>query len=316
MMFEIGVVRQEAAALTMAAAAVIALLIGALRARKAGIAPRRVVLCTLLLPLAMCFCARLLYGLITLPVTLPEDRAQALFAFWRSGYSVYGGILGMLLVLLPLGGQKRLQLTDAYAPALMLLIAAFRVSEGFCGQGYGEYWYEEEIFFCRFPFMMFDADYECWAWALFMAEALLALVLFVVLMLKRRRSDGMLWGLGLYAAVQLLLESLRRDEYLRWGFVRSEEVLSAACVLAVLIAYALLTKAKSDRRKAVAFCIFVVLTVFCTLLEFATEKRIPFLRFLEVDGCYLCMAAACVLLCADVLWMRTLCPVSQIGEES
>mgnify|MGYP000084330819 FL=1 len=52
--------------------------------------------------------------------------------------------------------------------------------------------------------------------------------------------------------------------------------------------------------------LFGVLVAFCILLEFATEGRIPFLRFLDVEGCYGCMVAACVGLMGCVLWMRSL----------
>ena len=46
-----------------------------------------------------------------------------------------------------------------------------RLAEGCMGQGYGEYWYGEEGFLTRLPFMTYDPYYECWGWALFMAGA-------------------------------------------------------------------------------------------------------------------------------------------------
>ena len=54
------------------------------------------------------------------------------------------------------------------------------------------------------------------------------------------------------------------------------------------------------------FVLFVAMVVFCLLLEFATEGRIPFLVFLDVWHCYALMAAACVINAACVLWMRRL----------
>ena len=67
---------------------------------------------------------------------------------------LYGGLVGCLLALWCCGGQRALRLMDAYAPSMALMIAAFRLAEGFGGQGYGEYVYEES-FFCRIHGLQF-----------------------------------------------------------------------------------------------------------------------------------------------------------------
>ena len=119
-------------------------------------------------------------------------------------------------------------------------------------------------------------------------------------------GDGMLLFFGLYAAAQVVLESLRRDEFLRWGFIRSEELLSAVVILMVLILYWVHSGGAKAVQKAVCMALFVAMVVFCLLLEFATEGRIPFLVFLDVWHCYALMAVACVINAACVLWMRRL----------
>lgn len=172
---------------------------------------------------------------------------------------------------------------------------------------------------CRFPFMVYDPYYEAWGWALFVLEALIALVLFAVLLRKKTawNGDGALLLLGLYASAQIVLESLRRDEFLRWGFVRVEEVASAVIVLAVLVAYCVKSGRGRRLSKAVCFGVFGAMTVLCVLLEFATEGRIPFLTFLDVNGCYLMMAGACAVMGGCVLGMRRLCAarLAALGKE-
>ncbi len=88
--------------------------------------------------------------------------------------------------------------------------------------------------------------------------------------------------------------------------MRVEEVASAALVLIVLLCYHLRAGGGKRLSKALCFGSYALLITFCLLLEFATEGRIPFLEFLDVDACYLAMAGACVLLGGCVLWMRRL----------
>ena len=305
MIFEIGVPNPLLTTITLLAGAAIALLIGWLRGQKAGYSPKHLALCTLLLPLFTAFCSHLCYCLVSIPDVLYSYPASFWFTFWQNGQMFYGGILGALIALWLIGGRQCLRLMDAYAPSMALMIAFARIAEGFSGQGYGEYWYEESTAFCRFPFMVYDPYYESWGWALFMAGAVIAAVLFILLMRRKAAfpGDQTLTLLGLYAAAQIVLESLRRDEFLRWGFVRVEELLSAVVILVVLILYWVHSGKGRAVAKSVVVAVFVAMVVFCLLLEFATEGRIPFL-LLEVWQCYALMAAACVVDAICVLRMR------------
>ncbi len=299
MIFEIGVQNTFHSGLTLLIGAALALALGWLRGQKAGIPKKKLALTTVLAPVLTAVCSHLGYCLVSLPDVL---------YVWRFGQLFYGGILGFVMALAIAGGQERFRLMDAYAPSAAVMIAFARIAEGFGGQGYGEYWYGESAFFCRFPFMVYDPYYESWAWALFVAGAAIAIALFVLLY---RRSpafagDSMLTLIGLYAAAQVVLESLRRDEFLRWGFVRVEEVFSAAVILTVLILYWVHSGKAQTVQKAICMALFVSMVVFCLLLEFATEGRIPFLVFLDVWHCYALMAVACAVNAGCVLWMRRL----------
>lgn len=306
-MFAIGQENAPLCAAVLLAGGALALALGALRCRRAGVPMRGIALATALLALLTPFGAHLLYCLVDLESALYGHSVGYLFAFWRRGGMVYGGMAGAALALCVAGGRQRARLFEGYAPSAAWMVAVFRVCEGLMGQGYGEYAMEETAL-CRFPFMMYDAYYESWAWALFVAEALMALMLFAAL-LKRRPAfagDGALWFAGLYASAQIVLESLRRDEFLRWGFVRVEELISAVVILLVLVCYALRSRGRRRRAKALCLALFACLVTLVVLLEFATEGRVPFLLFLDVGGCYGAMACACVLLGGCVLWMRRL----------
>lgn len=317
-MFSIGVENQLGYGLSLLAGGVLSLGLGGYRLKRAGVETRRMVLATVLLPLFAAFFSHLFYCLVDVEYTIYCYSFGYLFAFWESGYMITGGILGALIALAAAGGKERAVMLEMYAPSGAVMLAAARVAEGFLGQGYGEYGMDGSIL-CRFPFMVYDPYYEAWGWALFVLEALIALVLFAVLLRKKTawNGDGALLLLGLYASAQIVLESLRRDEFLRWGFVRVEEVASAVIVLAVLVAYCVKSGRGRRLSKAVCFGVFGAMTVLCVLLEFATEGRIPFLTFLDVNGCYLMMAGACAVMGGCVLGMRRLCAarLAALGKE-
>lgn len=306
MQFEIGVQNPTQTILTLLIGAVLALGLGWLRGRQAGIAQRKLLLATVLAPLMAAFFSHLCYCLVSLSDVLYTQSAGYWLAFWQGGQMFYGGLLGAMLALAIAGGKERIRLMDAYSSPMALMVAFARIAEGCWGQGYGEYWYEESTFFCRFPFMAYDPYYEAWAWALFMAEAAVAVAIVLVITFQKRKHDGdsVLLFFGLYAAAQVVLESLRRDEFLRWGFVRVEELLSAVVILAVLILYWVQSGKGKTVQKSLLMAVFIAMVVFCLLLEFATEGRIPFLVMLDVWHCYALMAVACAVNAACILCMR------------
>ena len=297
MKFEIGVQNTLMSALTLFLGAALSLWLGWVRGRKAGVSAKRLSRVTALMPLLTLACAHLGYCLVSIP---------AVFDSWQPGVLFYGGMLGAVLAMAIAGGRDWAKLLESHAPSMALMLAFARVAEGFMGQGYGEYWYEESTFFCRFPFMTYDPYYEQWGWALFMAEAAIALIILIVLLVKKPAFDGdsMLLLFGLYASAQVVLESLRRDEFLRWGFVRVEELLSAVVILVVLVLYWARTGRLQAAYKAILMAVFVGMVVMCLLLEFATEGRIAFLTALDVRQCYTAMAACCAVMAACVLCMR------------
>jgi len=157
---------------------------------------------------------------------------------WQGGYTMYGAILGGLLgafLWAKASGKCVLKTMDTLIPGMLLLIAAGRAGEYFSVQGGGndratealamlpltkaDYWGDPVLAVCGYAVIV----------------ALIALVVSGVLLLRRtpagRAAEN---GLIIVSAWQILLESLRGDELIKFGFVRLN-MIAAAVVLAAII---------------------------------------------------------------------------------
>ena len=307
-LFTLGSQPVYAAPLLLWAGILACLAIACRQMRSLGYPTRSLALFALLAIILGFVLAHLGYGLVRLDYTLHDAQPLSLLAVWDGHYLLYGGMAGCALaVVLVAKGANRsaLSLLDTLAPIGALMIAVCRLAQGLLGEGYGAY-LDDGSAFARFPFAVYDAYYEAWAWALFLLAALVAVLLSVWLAIHKSRfaGDKALLLVGLYASAQIVLESLRRDNYLRWGFVRSSQVISAVLVVAVLVCYALPRHGQPLWRKAISFTVFVAMASLCTLLEFALEQRVDFMQSLSTQACYGWMAAACIVLIGAIGLIR------------
>ena len=254
--------------------------------------------------------SHLFYDVMNFSTTLHDRSAAAFFQFWagRGQYMLYGGMAGVALAAWAAAradGVAYARVTDAIAPFGMLLIAFVRLAQGLAGEGYGDY-LEEDSPFARFPFAIYDDYYEEWAWSLFLLAALVALVIFVTVLVSKGRPDGdrTLLALGLYACAQMILESLRRDQFLRWGFVRCSQVFSAVLALFVLVCYLHRARGCRPGRRVALAAGFLLAMVLCLVMEFAVEQRIAWLTFLNASACYGVSACGCALMTGCILLAR------------
>jgi len=309
-LFTIGEMNAAGFWTALLAGTMLSLLLCLPRVRKAGVPARTFGLFSVLGIVLGVMLSHIGYCLMRLDYVLYEAGALTFLAFWEGGFMLYGGMLSVVLAAFAACGfhkKPALTLLDAAAPAAGVLIAAVRIAEGFAGQGYGEYIFDENLF-CTFPFAAFDPLFETWAWLVFVPEALWALVCGILVLLfckNTREGDGALLFAGLYAAAQIVFESLRRDEFLRWGFVRCSQLISAAVILLVLLIWHLRSGKGHLLRKVLCWAGFAALVTSVILLEFATEKRIPFLTFLEIEGCYAAMGCCSALFILCLFGMRT-----------
>ncbi len=255
-----------------------------------------------------------------------EQGFGFVFQLTRGGYMFYGALLGVLAAGLLTGKvtkQKTGEILDAAAAPACLLLAAGRLAEAIVHMGYGhniEEWFdpwmeksmiawEDPSLLYRFPLGAQDY-YGDWNFAIFLPETLTALVLLVILLrMKPGKAGGkavlMMTG---YAASQIIWESMRADEVLRWGFVRVNQVLSAVLLLALLILC--FRQVPEAERKTSGLTAGLLLLAGGALvvmaMEFALEQKIGFLMWMRMDVCYAVMACACVGLFFSVypMWKR------------
>ena len=259
-------------------------------------------------------CARLYYVLARLDLFMDiglenffRAADEELAAWGAAGGAAFWGAVGGVclaaLIAAKLSGEKVSSILDALAPSAALGIALSRLGEYAIGEGVGPDVTPEELWF--FPIAVMN-EWEEWQYALFLLEALTGLVIFALLMTRGRKlRDGYRarMFLILYSSTQILYEALRRDNYLRWLFVRVSQV-ACAVVLLGLIVFAVLRwrKMKPEERmpkgRVIACCVVFAVTVGAVVaLEFAVDKS----PVLSVAAAYLLEACCCVVL-GTVTW--------------
>ena len=210
---------------------------------------------------------------------LPED-AEA----WGGvrGGALWGAIGGGALAALIAGRLTRAKvsrLLDVLSPAAALAIALSRFGEFSIGEGIGPDVTVEGL--CFFPMAVVN-EWEEWRYAVFLLEGIVALIIFMVLVRPPREGwrdgDRARLFLILYSSCQIVLEALRRDNFLRWLFVRVSQVTAAVVLLGLFVAAVLRWKKRpaSERmpkaRLTLLAAIFVLLVAITVLLEFAADK--------------------------------------------
>lgn len=253
------------------------------------------------LPLGL-LCARVFYVLCRISLYGEMGFAEAV-KMWHGGYALWGAVLGVFLALVlcsKITAQSLVKLADAAVLPGALVIGLCRLAEGLNGEGIGMLVENEALQF--FPLAVMN-EWEEWYWAIFMAEAVAAFVIFLVLVRKKRPAGEdtkvFVW---LFCTCSLLLESLRRDQFLRWLFVRVNQ-LTAVLVLTGFMVYALVKWLRSKenyrlKTGTVVLCwvVYAALAGACIALEFAVDKSAA----LPVWACYSLMAVcvACMGLCS------------------
>ena len=291
-LFFVGSLPVTAYALCLATALGIGLIVLCFSCKKARLPKDAASLIAVLaLPLGL-IGARLFYVTARIGDYLDWGRAS-IFRLWDGGYAIWGAIGGAALAGVLAARRLRIPISetlDAMAAPGALTVCLCRLAEYFSGEGVGPLVEEETFWF--FPLSIYRADYDEWYYAIFMAEALAALVIFLILLRSSRwRGERAKRFLILYSACQVLLESLRRDSYLRWLFVRVSQ-LTAVLVMTGLILFSLVRLWKQPsvfKRKLLLFGVFALCVGVCVALEFAVDKAAELPNWL----CYSLLAAAC-----------------------
>ena len=223
---------------------------------------------------------RLVYCLTQWEFILVDLGGAAFMAQpWQGGYNMYGALLGGLAgVLIYARATKKPAdaLLDLAAPGAALAICAGQLGEAFTSQGLGAYVDSEAL--QRFPFAV-ENLWGDWQLPVFVYEAAAALVTMIVcLCLVRggRRPAGRVAEvfLALISLCQIMLESLRADEFIRFGFVKFN-MLAAAVALGAVIGLSVWRQVKRRGWKPwqiLRLILFAATILVVILIEFALDK--------------------------------------------
>ena len=296
----------------LAVAALVCLLIMLAREKK-ELKPGTVSWFALTAPVLGVVFGRIGYFLVSIRWFLSRG-AETFFQFTEGGYMLYGVMIGIVLAAFltaRITKQKTATVLDAAAAPFALFTALARGAEYFAGVGLGDYieeWFDPEFgrtmfptenygFFLRFPFGVTD-EYGDWRFAVFMLEAVAALVLAICLFRGTYRKSGTraLLFLGWYASLQTVLESLRLDLELRWGFVKVNQLLVLPALAIVTVCCVMRTRKelRTFRRfigpvGGILGCCGIVMA-----MEFALERKIGFLTWMRMDLCWIVMGLAAI----------------------
>lgn len=199
-----------------------------------------------------------------------------LWQFWQGGYTLYGGLLGgmaAIAIYARVRGEKIMPLLDAVTPGGLLTLCGLRVAESVTGQGFSKLM--DDIGLMFLPFQTEDETLLVWAY-----EAIAALIALAVVLYMRRKNQPsgrtMEAGLSIVSAVQILLDSWRADELIRFGFVRLNMLAAALTLLAVLTCRIVRCIRRDGKKQEVRCIIRGALLLLgagaCIAVEFALDK--------------------------------------------
>ncbi len=219
---------------------------------------------------------KLFYVALLFQKVWPRFGAEALWRLKAAEFSFFGGALGVVLAMALTAkwtGQKIRPFLSVFAPCGALLVAGFRAAEYFQGMlGVGSYM--ESSVFARFPFAIANQWGE-WHLAVFTLETLAALIVALVFALRKR--EARIPGIHMERTVfylcvsQIFFESLR-NQCLRWGFVRIEQVLCGMTVVGLIVYGCLQAKTvKGLNRFWPALCSLLCVAL-VVLVEFGLDK--------------------------------------------
>ena len=162
--------------------------------------------------------------------------------FWKGGYTMYGAILGGLLGALVYAKARRLPLgraMDVIVPGMALLVLIGRAAECFTSQGMGTEVVDQAL--GMLPFGQVDEwDPDVTHVRVYVYEALAAgaaLVASLAVLLRGKSPAGRAaeTGLTIISAAQVMLDSWRGDELIRFGFVRLNMIVAAVTLLGLML---------------------------------------------------------------------------------
>lgn len=212
---------------------------------------------------------------------------MAALRIWDGGMAITGALAGILLA----GRLSREGEPLASIAAPLFLIGA-RLSEMFSQLGYGPSVDFEGVLTRQIGYTV--------RLNVSLLEAALALIILILILLLpgwavrrgRRLTDGrcVCAFLIFYGVSQILMESLRRDRHMVWGFTKAQQILAILLVLGTL-----LSLADTAKRRCIALAGTACAAAVLVGLEFALDRAdvsawLLYSIYLLVIGAYLWFA--------------------------
>ena len=251
------------------------------------------------------FCALLVSHWVWLLFNLSQLEGESVLSFalrpWLGGYCLYGALFGGMLGALIGARITRTDLTaalDALAPGACAALFFGRLGEYLSGQGFGDSVEDESLWFFPLSYCTYhEEDYQEWCYAVWFWEAAAALILLLVLLhLGKRavRGERTVVFLTVLSCSQIVLEQMRKDDFVRLNaFVRFSQ-LAAILTLLVLLILLLHNSRQESAAWLLSFGVLIAASLSIIFAEFLFDK--PWFRP------WLCLSmAACALLFAGHL---------------
>ena len=244
---------------------------------------------------------RVFEGLSDGSVTWGEYFADV-FGATLGGFSMFGALLGGVLAALlsaRILKEDKWALLDAVACALMLFIAAERLGEGRLEDfGVSRPLNERTDWWGLF---ITHGEYDDCI-STYMLESLTALAIFVLLEWRRsrlKRGDTFLTGALVFGLSQVLMESLRFDQHMRFSFVSMQQLFAMGCAVYALLVWAVRIRKRKIRTRLPLFAAVAVPAVIgaIILLEFMIDRS-------GISRLLLYMAYIALLSCPLVIGLR------------
>ncbi|MBR3763991.1 MAG: prolipoprotein diacylglyceryl transferase [Clostridia bacterium] len=199
---------------------------------------------------------------------------------WQGGFTMYGAILGGLLGGVLAAKMTRMKLApmlDMVVIGALLVMLCGRCGEGLTSQGLANIRAAEALNMLPFTDVdeWGDPVLRVYAYEALAAAAALAAA-GVVLALRKPAGRAAEVGLAIVSAYQLLFESMRGDELIRFGFV-CLNMIAAAAVLAFILVTRIIRRVRLQGWKAWETIRVVLFALGCGIVictEFALDGKI------------------------------------------
>ena len=211
--------------------------------------------------------------------TAQEGVAALMLRIWDGGYTLYGALFGGFLgavIGAKIAKADLVDTLDSLVPGACIALLFCRLGEYFTGQGFGDSVYDESLWFFPVSFCTYaEEGYQEWSYAVWAWEAVAALILLALLLVRGKKAprgqQSILFFTGLGTS-QILLEQMRRDDFVRLNpFVRFSQIAALLSLIAILV---ILTVRRKPAKKVVtaSFAELVFASLAIAFAEFVFEK--------------------------------------------